>query len=738
MRKHIIYLLIILSTAASAQVWEGSVAGSLPDGGTEPLIGATLIWVSGNKGTVTDTEGRFRLETPGDITPAVRVSYVGYLPDTFQFTVDAADALMTLVLQPRNILDGVEIKGERNAVSIVTSGAVNMEVLGEKELLKAPCCNLSESFETSVTVDAEFSDAVTGARTIRMLGLDGVYAMITSEGTPAVRGLSSGYGLTYIPGTWISSIQITKGTGSVVYGYEGITGAINAELQKPDAEGERLFLNLFGSNNGRWEVNLHGRTRVGERFGTALLAHTAQNQTPIDHNGDGFLDMPQNDTRILLNRWAYTGRKGFQSQLSVKYVSQNLVGGQLDFNPDEEVADQTAYGVQVQTNRWEATWKNGFVANRPNTSAGLIMSGILHDQQSIYGRNIYSGKEYYFKADLLGQTYVVNTNHSVKAGASFLFNDFDESFREDTRARRELVPGVFGEYHLNLNDNFNLLAGFRSDFHNLYGTFLTPRLHMKYNLTPNATARLSAGKAYRVANVWAENGSMLVSSRDFVVEQDLLPEEAWSYGATFIQRLPVFLRSSTITLDFYRTDFMQQVVVDRYSDPTAILVYNLQGRSWSNASQLEWMLEPISRLEMRVGYRYADVRSTFNGMERQVPLVSPHRAMINLSYNWERFGWIFDLTTQYFGTAPLPNIEGYPDAATFPEKAPEYLLMMGQVTKRWDMLELYAGSENITNYTQRNVILGASDPFGPLFDASVIYAPIMNRRFYGGIRLRIQ
>jgi outer membrane receptor for ferrienterochelin and colicins len=738
MKKYIISFLLLLSFHVRAQVWEGSVSGALPDGTSEPLIGATLVWLSSGVGTVTDIDGRFHLETPGDSQPMVRVSYVGYLPDTFQFTGNPTAFASTLVLYPRNELKGVQVTGERNAVSIVTNGPINMEVLGEKELLKAPCCNLSESFETSVTVDAEFSDAVTGARTIRMLGLDGVYAMITSEGTPAVRGLSSGYGLTYIPGTWISSIQITKGTGSVVYGYEGITGAINAELQKPDAEGERLFLNLFGSNNGRWEVNLHARTQVGERLSTAFLAHTAQNHTPIDHNGDGFLDMPQNNTQIFLNRWAYTGKRGLQSQLSVKYVQQDLVGGQLDFNPDTDVTEQQAYGIQVQTNRWEATWKNGLVANRPNTSAGLIMSGIVHDQQSVYGRNVYKGQEYYFKADLLGQTYVMNTNHTVKAGASFLFNDFDESFREDIRQRQELVPGVFGEYHLNLNENFNLLAGFRSDFHNLYGTFLTPRLHMKYNVTPDATVRVSAGKAYRVANVWAENGSMLVSSRDFEIAPDLLPEEAWSYGATFIQRLPVFLRSSTITVDFYRTEFVEQVVVDRYSDPAAIQVYNLQGRSWSNASQLEWMLQPFLHLEMRIAYRYADVRSTFNGVERPVPMVSPHRGMLHLSYNWERKGWVFDLTTQYFGSAQLPNIEGYPDAEFFPERAPEYIMMMGQVTKRWDVLELYVGSENMTSYTQQNAILGASDPFGPLFDASVIYAPIMNRRFYGGIRLRIK
>ena len=736
MRKiYILIISILFSTFVWSQNLEGVITGINTDGEEEPLGGANLFWLGAQIGTITDVNGYYSLEIPDSKDKRLRISYVGYYPDTVH--VNEVSEL-NVTLRSRSELSGVTIEGDQSSVNIMSTGPINTEQINGKELLKAPCCNLSESFETSVTVDAEFNDAVTGARTIRMLGLDGVYAFVAVEGIPAVRGLSSGYGLNFIPGSWIESIQITKGTGSVVYGYEGMTGSINAEMKKPNGEdAERFFLNLFGSNSGRWEINVNSAIPISDKLYTGILAHTAQNHTPIDHNGDGFLDMPQNNTSAFMNRWVLLTDKGYQSQLAVKYVNQDLQSGQVAFNPDVSPEEQDSYGIDVATERWEVFWKNGLVFNRPLTSAGLILSAIDHNQISLFGRDVYKGREKYFHADLLSKTYLFNTNHTIKLGGSFLYNSFDESFRNIELQREEMVPGVFTEYHFNLNENLNILAGLRTDFHNLYGNFITPRLHVKYNFTPNTTVRLSGGKAYRVANVLAENTSLFISSKTIDIQDQLRPEESWSMGATLIQRFPLFNRNSTVTVDFYRTDFTEQVVVDRYTDADVISIYNLQGSSWSHASQAEWMMQPGRNFDIRLAYRWVDVVSSFNGEEKSIPLVPVHRAMINGSYNWKQAGWIFDGTLQYYGQSSLPNTTGLPDTENLTGQSPDYILANAQVTKQFGVLDLYLGVENLTNYTQSNPILGADDPFGAGFDATIIYAPIMNRRYYAGLRLKL-
>lgn len=734
--NYILIFILLFPFYLSAQSITGKVSGVTAEGDTLPLAGANLFWLGDGIGTVTDLNGGFTLGQPKADDRRLRVSYVGYKTAIF---IVRDELELSINLLANDVLDGVVIEGDQSSVNFLSTGPVNMEQINGKELLKAPCCNLSESFETSVTVDAEFSDAVTGARTIRMLGLDGVYALITSEGVPAVRGLSSGYGLNFIPGSWIESIQVTKGIGSVVYGYEGMTGSINAEMKKPNGEdAEALFVNLFGSNNGRLEANINSALKLGDGLYTGILAHTAQNHTAIDHNKDGFLDMPQNNTTALMNRWLYLHSSGYQSQLAVKYVHQNLQSGQTAFDPALAPEIQEAYGIDIDTRRWEGFWKNGFAFDRPLTSMGLILNGVTHSQQSLIGRDLYDGREDYFHADLLGKTYIGNTNHTFKAGASFLYNRFDEEFRDITVDRTEQVPGVFAEYHLNLDENLNILAGWRTDFHNLYGTFHTPRLHLKYTILYGTTVRLSAGKAYRVANVLAENVPLFVSARTLSVEQDLQPEESWSWGATVIQRMPLFNRNSTLTADFYRTAFLQQVVTDRYTSGQDIFIYNLDGNSWSNAAQADWVMEPLRNLNIRLAYRWVDARADFMGEERKLPLVPVHRAMVNAAYDWKDEGWMFDATVHYFGSAPLPNVEGMEGASDLPSEAPDFFQVSAQVSKRFRMIDIYAGVENLTNYTQPDPILGAGDPFGTGFDAAVIYAPIMNRRYYAGLRFTLK
>ena len=738
-KMKISFFLIAIALSISILSYGQTITGVVMANGAQnemiSLPGATVKWLNSNAGVVCDEHGNFEIEKTNDDQIFLLIRYVGYENDTVE--INDKD-FFNIMLQPVKELDEVIIKGESSASSINTSGPVNLETLNKKELLKAACCNLSESFETNASVDAEFSDAVTGARTIKLLGLDGVYSQIMVENMPNVRGLSSSYGLTFIPGPWVESIQITKGPGSVVNGYESITGSINTELTKPFDVDEQLFLiNLYGSNSGRFEANVNAKHLFNENWSTELLTNTSQLHNKMDDNEDGFLDAPLNETFTLMNKWNYFSGKMHEAQFGAKYIYSNLTGGQINFDQDAERTTENGYGVNVLTNRVELFMKNGFVFKRPNTSIGTIVNYNYHDQHSYFGLNNYDGIENYINVNVIGQTYMFNTNHLIKAGASFMYDDFNEQYNKVSYTRTEQVPGIFTEYYFNAPDHWSVLAGARVDFHNLYGTFFSPRLHLKYTATPKTTLRMSAGKGYRTANVFAENTTLLTSNRDLIITEKLLPEEGWNYGLTFIQAFAIKKQDGSFVLDVYRTDFVNQIVVDVDSSVHAIYISNLHGQSFSNVLQAELNYGLFKNFDFKLAYKYIDAKETIGSELREVPLTSKNRGLINLAYKTNKEDWVFDFTSQYYGSARLPDLSGNPAATEIGNYSPDYVLLLMQITKKFKWFDLYAGSENLTNYTQKFPIIGYNDPFGENFDASVIYAPIMERKFYMGFRMVI-
>ena len=736
MKNLISIYLILISAVAGAQTLNGRIYGMDADSQMSPLPGATLVWLADGSGTITDPDGFFFLDFPGGEDLRLQISFVGYRTDTIKVDTWADVDIMLL---SDLILDDVVIAEEKSALAINTSDGVNKITMNERELLKAACCNLSESFETNVTVDAEYTDAVTGTRTIRMLGLDGVYALITADGIPVVRGLASGYGLSYIPGTWIREIDLTKGPGSVENGYEGISGWINARMKSPGPQpAEKLFVNVYGNSLGRWEANANAAAGIGKSLHTGLLVHTMQSQLDVDHNADGFLDMPLGETYTIMNNWVWNNSKHTEIRAGAKWTAQDIQGGQLSFDPQQARDTLNGYGVGLDARRMESYLNAGYSASRPETVFTWHSTGIWHDQSAFYGLSDYSGQETYYRSDLSGGTYIGNTDHLVRAGVSFLYNRFDEQFRDLFMDRTEIVPGWFAQYQFKLKDKVSVMAGYRMDMHNLYGTFQTPRLHLRYSPTTKTTWRASVAKGYRVANVLVENAALLVSSRDLIIADDLLPEEAWNTGITYIRRFPLFNRTSSITADYYHTWFVNQVVTDRDASAQTILIDNLDGRSGSDVAQLEWNVEPVRHLDIRMAYRYTWSYSTFGGELMELPLVNRHRAMLNASWNWQEKGWQADATLHYFGSARLPDLSDNLLAADVSGRSPAYVQLMGQLTRSWDTFSWYAGVENATGYTQQDPIIGAGDPFGPNFDASVLYAPLMAARIYSGIRLVIQ
>lgn len=706
-----------------------------------PVIGANVYWSGTTVGTITDADGNFKL-TKLKTNKQLVVSFVGYQSDTI--LVDKQDYI-TVNLVSSVELDEVTVSYKRNTTEVSLMDPVYTKKIGERELLKAACCNLSESFETNPSVDVSFTDAVTGTRQIQMLGLAGPYTQITRENMPDIRGLSSIYGLTYIPGTWIESIHLNKGAGTVINGFESIAGQIDVNLRNP-ASMDKLYLNVYGNQRGRVELNANIQADVGDRIGTAFLFHGMNNSLEQDHNNDNFMDHPTGDQYVVLNRWELYSDQGLHFQVGVKGTYIDKFGGELNFDPAVDRGTTNAWGLNIKTERYEAWSKLGKVnVDKPWQSIGFQVSGAIHDQDAYFGLTDYEAEQRTFYSNLIFQSQFDNTNHQFKTGLSFQYDNYKENLNTINYDRLEYVPGAFFEYTYKHLEKFDAILGLRGDYHNEYGSFLTPRVHLRYALTDNFVLRASGGRGLRSANIIAENIGVLASSRQIVVQGDgndkpygLDPEIAWNYGLNLTYKFVLDYRNGSISADFYRTDFQNQIIMDLDQNPQEAIFYNLDGQSYSNSFQAQVDYELINRLDVRVAYRWYDVKTTYNGDLLEKPLLSNHRAFINIAYNSRKY-WSFDYTINWQGEKRIPGTETNPVQYQLDDSSPSFFMMNAQISKSWQQkFDVYVGVENILGYKQENPIIASGNPFSDYFDSSLIWGPISGRNIYFGIRYKIR
>ena len=729
---------MLFANSISAQHIMGKVVGTDDKGKKEALPGANVYWQGTNIGTTTDLDGKFQLSNPDTIPAQLIVSMMGFLSDTISVSqLDKMD--INIVLKNSVTLTAVEVSEKQSTTLNKLFTPINTEVISGKELLKAACCNLSESFSTNASVDVAFTDAVSGAKKIQMLGLDGVHTQILSENMPMLRGLSAAYGINYIPGTWIENILVTKGTGSVVNGYESISGQINLEFLKPQEQKHRFFINVYGNQKGRAEANIHAAKKVNEKLSTLLFTHASSNTMKQDMNKDGFLDMPLTQQYNVFNRWDFHNQKNFEAQFGIKGLYETRQGGQTNFVYAPERDSSNNYGIGINTRSLEYFSKTGFMfPSKPYKSVGIQTSGKWQEQDMYFGLRDYKGVQKNFYANVIYANIINNTNHKYKLGASYLLDDYDEKFNDTAFARTESVPGVFAEYTYSYPEKFSLVAGLRADYHNIHGVFYTPRLHLRWNATKKTTFRLSGGRGFRTSNVFVENQSVFASSRQIVMNEKLKPEIAWNYGVSANQQFKLFDNEAFINVDFFRTDFENQVIVDLDQHVNKVVFYNLQGQSYSHSLQVDMGFEPVKDFAIKMAYKWYDVKSTYNYELMDKPYVPKHRVMLNLAYATYMEKWKFDFTTNWLGKSRIPSTVLSPLEYQLPKYSKEYFLLNAQITKKFRKFETYLGCENILNYTQKNPIVASENPFGPNFDASMIYAPVEGRIIYVGLRMEIK
>lgn len=757
-----IFMVIALTFSARvilAQKLMGLVVEKNAKGVDEPLVGANVFWLGTTAGIVTGSNGVFMIDRV-EASNKLVVSYVGYRSDTITITNQTS---VKITLQSAQVLQEVTVQGWKPSTGIDQSRGINTVIMTEKELFKAACCNLSESFETNPSVDVAFTDAITGTRQIQMLGLAGPNTMISIENMPGVRGLASSQGIQFIPGTWINSIEVTKGVGPVVNGYESIAGQINVEMKKPE-ESEKLFLNGYVNQSARSELNLNYSAVTGDKWATTILLHGSTRPIEMDENDDSFLDFPTGSQLNFINRWVYNNNKGLLGQVGVKFLTDGKQGGQTDFDTELDKFTTNRYGFEINAKRYEAWGKIGYqFASKPYKSVGLQLSGIKHEHRSYYGLNLHNGDEESFYANLIYQSIISNTSHKFKTGLSFLYDGFHESLVVDQGIRfegstttvtdtagfkrTETVPGAFFEYTYDDLERFSLIAGVRVDQHSLFGIIFTPRLHVKYNVTATTTLRASAGKGTRVANILSENSAILASARTVVFSglqsskaYGFKPDVAWNYGLNFSQDFTLDYRYGTFTVDYFFTDFQNQVVVDADSTAREARFLGLNGKSYSHSLQFQVDYELIRRLDLRMAYRWLNVKTDYTEGLLAKPLIPQHRAFVNLAYETKN-KWKFDYTVQWLGEQRIPDTSQNLPEYQLPEFSPDYFLMNAQVTKDFgDKWSVYLGVENIGDYKLDNPIVSPQDPFsvGSNFDTSLVWGPIFGRMAYAGFRFRIK
>ncbi|MFV0606402.1 MAG: cation transporter [Niabella sp.] len=724
------------------QIITGIVMEETIKGKLNPIANATIKSLHANSFYTTDSTGVFRIET--DLPTHLLISYVGYNSDTI--SVRNPD-LLTIILKNASTgkLQEVIVTSKPKSTYVSTLSILNTLNMGANELTKAACCNLSESFETSPSVDVSYSDAVTGIKQIQLLGLSGNYTQLLTENVPEIKGLPGNYGLTFIPGPWIEGIQLTKGTGSVVNGYESIAGQINIEEKKPD-NSDRLHVNTYANEMGRLEANINLSQKLNNKWSTGLLTHANAMFTKNDVNHDGFLDVPTGRQFNIINRWKYMDNNGWIVQFALKALNDKRQAGQVNFKEATDKLTTNSYGVGINNEQYAFTGKIGYVfPQHKYKSLGLIFSGNMYNNTSFYGLTQYSGKQKSAYVNFIYQSIIGTTDHKFRTGLSFTNDNFKETFNANLFKRNEIVPGAFFEYAYTAPAKFSAIGGLRADYHNLYGLLITPRIHLKYDFDTKTNMRLSAGSGMRVANIFAENAGVFVSSRQYEILNPtntygygLEPEKAWNLGLNFIHHFMLNNRNGAVSFDAYHTKFNNQTVVDLDASVRKIQFYNLNGKSYSNSIQAEINYELMRKFDIRMAYRWLDVQTTYHGQLMQKPFVAKHRAFINLAYATNN-KWKFDYTTQWLSSKRIPSTTGNPAALQLSTQSPSYIQMAAQVSKAFGQKwEVYLGGENLTGYKQNTLIIDPSNPFGQYFDGAMVWGPVYGSMLYVGMRFTIK
>ncbi len=778
MKKIISLSILCLSLVpALAQNFHGYVYYQKPNGGTEPLPFAQVYHLEREKLIETDENGRFTLNLTARAT--LIATYVGYTRDTV--VVEPGTTEAKFYLSGENDLSESKVTAQQSTLPKLKS--VKTEVITAAGLCKMACCALAESFENSASVTVGYSDAVTGARQIKLLGLSGTYTQMLDENRPVMRGISAPFGMSFVPGQWLESIQIAKGPSSVINGLEAITGQINMEHRKPTDE-TPLFVQLYGSSDAMFEANVASAIQFNEKWSMINMAHVGGTASKMDHNQDGFRDEPEDLQLNFTSRWLYYAPSGMQIRFGGRFIHDDRLGGQMDATKDNASnLRHQIWGSRIINRGANGYFKIGFPLNEENSAnIALVADFNHHEFNAFFGQRDYQAKQNSAFANLIYQNEI-NEYHKVEFGATWQFDDLTQGYGYDYDnlyavnhpwflpinspwydfSRKENAISGFGEYTLTLEDKFTFVGGLNLQYNSLHGWLYAPRANVRWSPADWITLRALGGRGYRTANIFTDNLGIFSTGKVFALTGDRLPhfdvapmagdldllEDAWTWGGNVTFYLPFGAEDTDtyLSFDYFRNDFNKQVIVDTEIDPTTVFFYNLDGKSYTNTYQVDFSVDPVERFNITATFRYTDAKVTLmnQGLVER-PMTSRFKGVLNMQYATAMNKWTFDFTAQLNGPMRLPK---YAAEVWGMETSPVYPMFYAQITRKFRGIDVYAGVENIGGYRQHDAIINADGPFAfynrlaegqlngiesTVFDASSVWGPLMGRKFYLGLR----
>lgn len=719
-----------------------SISGKVINENNEPLIGASIYWMNTTVGTSTDINGEFKLSTKEISHEKLVASYIGYVADTI---IIQSKTKLLFRLKKSKMLDEFIVEAERDGVIISNLEAIKTEQITQTELRKSACCDLAGCFETQTTVQPQTTNVITNSKELRILGLSGVYNQILIDGFPLIQGLTYTYGISSIPGTLVENIYVSKGANSVVQGFESISGQINVETKEPDKT-DKLFLNAYINSFSEKHVNANYALKKG-KWSNLTAVHTVQPANEFDRDNDYFLDLPKLTRYMVSNKIKYGNDRewGWNSRIGLRYLNEERIGGQTFFNKDSDKGSSEIYGQTVSISQPEVWTKTGYRLNDKHNFI-LFASSFYQNQESFFGTvkynasqtNVYSNVQYELN---YGQN-VLKTGFSFRhlnliEDVDFIENSLNRSYAGNY-AREETIGGLFAENTLQLLDNkLTWIAGIRADNHNQFGSIITPRTLLKYDLAPNTIFRANIGTGWRTVNLFSENIGLLISSRDIIFTEKLKPEQALNKGVNFTQKFNGENVSGFFSADYYRTNFQNQIFPDYDTDPAKAIIENFNGKSVSNTFQAEVYLNFCRQFEFKTGYSFLDVYREIEEQRVLLPFNPRHKIVTTFGYKPLSEKFQINMNIHFYGQQRLPNTQSNPIEFQRPEFSQNYMLANTQFTYNFKRIEVYAGCENIFDFRQIRPIIGWQDPFGKFFDTSSVWGPTRGRELYIGLRVKI-
>lgn len=739
-------IILVIALLFPVIILAQTIKGKVKNNKKEALAGANIYWLGTSNGVVTNSNGDFEIVFDKSLSKKLIASFIGYTSDTI--LINDYRNFVEFTLYESKMLEEAVVKRQRDGVLISDMNPIKTEQITQTELRKSACCDLAGCFETQTTVQPQTTNIITNSKELRILGLSGVYNQLLIDGFPIIQGLSYTYGISSIPGTLVDNIYVSKGANSVLQGFESMSGQINVETKEPDNT-DRVFLNTYINNFSEKHFNANYAIKHG-KWSNLTAFHSVQPANKIDRDNDNFLDLPLLTRYMVFNKWKYGNDKnwGWNSLIGFRYVNEQRIGGQTFFDNKTDKGSTKVYGQTVNINQPELYTKTGY---RLNDNHNLVFFGSsFHQQQNSYFGSVkYNAQQTNFYSNF--QHEFNYAKHNLKSGISYRYLNLSENIAfTDTFLPRnyngnylrvEKIPGVFAENTMYFfDDKLTWIAGVRADRHNEFGSKITPRTLLKFDIAPKTIIRANIGSGWRTVNLFSENIVLLVTSRNIVFTELLQPEKAVNMGLNLTQKFETASESVSgyFSTDFYHTNFQNQIFPDYDADPTKAIIKNFSGTSISNGFQAELLLKFYEIFEFKTGYNFLDVYRKIGENKVLLPFNPMHKILSTFSYKPTSNKFHFDMNLHWYGKQRLPDTKQNPEAFKQPDFSEPYTVINAQFTYNLKRFEIYTGCENIFDFRQLKPIVSWQNPFSNYFDTSFVWGPTRGRELYLGIRFKMQ